>query len=389
MSSNDDLAIIKSGENEQVEFKKTTRLLKEAVIAACAFANKRGGTIFFGIKDDGTVIGQDVSDDTLKNIANTIKLNTEPRLFPTIDLLTIQGKSCVKITVEESPLKPHTAYGRPYIRVGASNQQMDQATYRHYLEAKLNGYGFDYQLVPTATIKDIDNDTIQYFMELANNKRDLGESIYQPIEQLLNRLGLMKEGKLTRAALLLFGKNPGQFFDGHYELRCGAFGNDESYDEFISNQQYSGNLFKIFEAAYAFVLDRLQRFYKKTNHTADTKWEIEPSIIREAIVNMLVHRDYRQGVKSTIEVRPSFIRFYNPAHLFQPIITIENLKKLHPSKPGNKLIAKTFFWTGLMETWGSGTLKITQVMEQKGFPPPIFSFENDMFELQLFRNHNT
>ena len=134
-------------ENEQLEFKKSTGLLKEAVISACAFANKNGGAIYFGIKDNGEVLGQMVSDDTLKNIANTIKLNTEPRLFPTVEEIEIEGKSCIKVTVEESPLKPHTAYGRPYIRVGTSNQQIDQAAYRHYLESRFNGYGFDLSLI--------------------------------------------------------------------------------------------------------------------------------------------------------------------------------------------------------------------------------------------------
>ena len=58
---------------------------------------------------------------------------------------------------------------------------------------------------------------------------------------------------------------------------------------------------------------------------------------------MIVHRDYRQSIKSTVEVRPASVSFYNPAHLFGPAITIKNLTKRHPSRPGNKLIAKIFY----------------------------------------------
>ena len=108
-------------------------------------------------------------------------------------------------------------------------------------------------------------------------------------------------------------------------------------------------------------------------------------MIREAIVNLLIHKDYRQGVKSTVEIRPSFIRFYNAGHLFRPIITEENLLQPHPSKPGNKLLAKTFFWAGLAETWGSGTLKILHAMQQLGKPAPSFVYANGMFELKIFR----
>jgi len=57
---------------------------------------------------------------------------------------------------------------------------------------------------------------------------------------------------------------------------------------------------------------------------------------------MIVHRDYRPNVKSTVEIRPGVASFYNPAQLFGPTINIERLSKIHPSRPGNKLIAKFF-----------------------------------------------
>jgi ATP-dependent DNA helicase RecG len=60
----------------------------------------------------------------LKNIANAVKLNTDPKLYPTLEQVDIDGKSCILVTIEESPLKPHLAYGRAYIRVGPTNQQL-------------------------------------------------------------------------------------------------------------------------------------------------------------------------------------------------------------------------------------------------------------------------
>ena len=378
-------ALINSGESEILEFKKTTRLLKEGIISICAFANKSGGRLIFGVQDDGKILGQTVSDDTLKNIANSIKLNTEPRLFPQVEKVKLEGKSCVLVTIEESPLKPHTAYGRPYIRVGSTNQQMDQGVYSHYLEAKYNGYGFDQQLEETASISDIDEDTVLKFLDMANNTRNLNESLYLPIQQILEKLELVKTGNLTRAAILLFGKRPAGFFDGHYEVKCGSFTEEKGYDLFTSNQEYSANLFSIFDSVFAFVMDRLEKRYIKRAKNGRSEWEIPTEVIREAIVNMLIHKDYRQGVKSMVEVRPSYIRFYNSGHLFKPIITEENLLKPHPSKPGNKLIAKTFFWAGLAETWGSGTLKIVETMRKMGKPTPTFKHKDGMFELKIFR----
>jgi ATP-dependent DNA helicase RecG len=131
------------GESETVEFKKSTRNLRESVEAICAFANLRGGYLFFGIKDDASIIGQEVSDDTLKNLANTIQLNTEPKIYPSIERVIIQDKTCIVVTVEESPLKPHAAYGRSFSRLGSSTRRLTRDQYELLLQQRLNGYGFD------------------------------------------------------------------------------------------------------------------------------------------------------------------------------------------------------------------------------------------------------
>jgi ATP-dependent DNA helicase RecG len=86
-----------------------------------------------------------------------------------------------------------------------------------------------------------------------------------------------------------------------------------------------------------------------------------------------------------VEIRPSEVSFYNPAQLFGPTITIERLKRLHPSRPGNKLIAKTFYLMGLFENWGGGTLKIVSETTKSAKPSPEFYFEDGMFRLVLFR----
>ena len=81
---------LSQGESEGVEFKRSTSLLKEAVQTLCAFANHQGGVLYFGVADDRTVVGQSVTDDTLKNVANPIKLNTELKLYPQIEKLEFE-----------------------------------------------------------------------------------------------------------------------------------------------------------------------------------------------------------------------------------------------------------------------------------------------------------
>ncbi|QFY88711.1 putative DNA binding domain-containing protein [Magnetovirga frankeli] len=376
---------INAGESEGIEFKRSTSLLKEAIQSLCAFANHKGGVLYFGVADDGQIIGQSVTDDTLKNIANTVKLNTEPKLYPQIEKVQFDGMTCIRVSIEQSPLKPHVAYGRAYIRVGSTTQQLSQDQYQLMLQQRNNGYGFDFQPCTQASMADIDEASVRQFIETANAVRDLNQSIYLPVDQVMEKLDLLKQGIISNAGILLFGKNPERFFSGHYEIKAASFPADTGYDEMTNEQEYNGNLIDVFAKAQGFLLNSLRKSYKKGEQSGSEHYEFPKAMLREALVNMIVHRDYRIDVKSTIEVRPSWISFYNPAQLFTPTITLETLKRHHPSRPGNKLIARVFYLMGLFENWGSGTLKIIESAKQSSRKEPRFDFQDGMFRLIIER----
>lgn len=379
------LDLIASGESETVEFKKSTGLIREGIETICAFANHRGGYLLFGIDDHGGIVGQQVTDDTIKNIANAVKLNTDPKLYPCIEKIALEGKTCILVTVEESPLKPHLAYGRAYLRVGTANQKLDRERYEYLLQQRFNGYGFDYRVQPEAALNDIDTDSLYRFLETANSVRNINENLLLPPDIVLQKLDLMTEKGITNAAVLLFGKYPEEFFSNHFEIKCGKFAGETGYDEISNEKEFRQNLIENFHAALTFVLESIgKNSMKRDVHRTET-WEFPVSVLREALVNMIVHRDYRQNIKSTVEIRPSAVSFYNPAQLFGPSITIERLKTLHPSRPGNSLIAKIFYLMGLFENWGGGTLKILSETIKSGKRSPEFYFEYGMFRLVLVR----
>ena len=377
--------LIEKGESETVEFKKSTSSLREGIETVCAFSNHRGGYLLFGINDNGVILGQQVTDDTIRNIANAVKLNTDPKLYPGIEKIELDRKNCILVTVEESPLKPHLAYGRAYLRVGTTNQKLDRERYEYLLQQRFNGYGFDFQAQLGATLSDIDTDSLYEFLETANSTRNLNESLLLPPDVVLQKLDLMTEDKLTKAAVLLFGKNPEAFFGDHFETKCGKFPHDTGYDEVANEKEFRQNLIYNFHAALNFILESIGKNSLKGDVHRKETWEFPIGVIRESLVNMIVHRDYRQNIKNTLEIRPSTVSFYNPGQLFGPTITIERLKTFHPSRPGNRLIAKVFYLMGLFENWGGGTLKIVSETIKSGKPSPEFSFGDGMFRLVLFR----
>ncbi|MBA7527060.1 hypothetical protein ES705_19233 [subsurface metagenome] len=99
-------------ESEIVEFKRSTAELKKAVISIVAMLNKHGrGEVYFGIDDDGKVLGQPTGRMTLKDIAQAVVDNTEPKVFPKVETKKIDGKDCVVVDANGIN-SPYFAYGR-------------------------------------------------------------------------------------------------------------------------------------------------------------------------------------------------------------------------------------------------------------------------------------
>jgi ATP-dependent DNA helicase RecG len=115
---------MKYKESETLELKKSTSELKEAAISISAILNKhKQGELYFGIKNDGTVCGQDVTEKTLREISNFISDNIEPKIYPEIFRMKLNGKCCIKVHFKGNDI-PYLAFGRAYIRVGDENRQL-------------------------------------------------------------------------------------------------------------------------------------------------------------------------------------------------------------------------------------------------------------------------
>ena len=113
---------ISKGETQTREFKSS--FSKEVVETLTAFANSIGGCIYIGIDDNGKVKGIEIGKETLQNWQNQIKLNTNPSLFPDIEVLNIDNKKVVCLIIQEHPIKPVCCKGKYYLRKKNANHQM-------------------------------------------------------------------------------------------------------------------------------------------------------------------------------------------------------------------------------------------------------------------------
>lgn len=145
-------------ETETLEFKKSTGELKEAVQSICAILNKhQHGELYFGVKPDGTVIGQVVTEESLREVSQKIKNFIEPKIYPEIKKVVIDGRDCIHVKFEGNQV-PYFAYGVAKIRVADEDLTMspEQIT-ELLLRSGREGNRWE-NLVSNKTVDDIDEE---------------------------------------------------------------------------------------------------------------------------------------------------------------------------------------------------------------------------------------
>lgn len=111
-------------ETEQVEFKKTTGELKEGMVSLASMLNKNGkGVLYFGVKNDGEVIGQQIGDRTMREISQGIAVAIKPQVIPTIVTELLEDKNVIKVNVTGDE-KPYSAYGKYYMRSADEDREI-------------------------------------------------------------------------------------------------------------------------------------------------------------------------------------------------------------------------------------------------------------------------
>ena len=363
--------IRKLKESETVELKKSTSELKEAIISIVSILNKhQKGKLIFGIKTNGEVIGQTVTEKTIRDISKTISDKIEPKIFPKIKELMLDGKKCVLVEFSGSD-KPYYAYGRVYIRVGDEDKKLSsQELEKLILKKNKDKLMWDKEICKEAVLKDINTEKVGWFVRKAKKQRDLDLEEDLPMKEVLMRLKLLKDGNFTNAAILLFGKKP-KFLQS--EVKCIRFSGNEPVKPYIDFQTLDGNIFDLINKAEDFVLRNIKKaiWLVPGQIQREEKYDYPSDAIREAIVNAIAHRDYESPSKVQIRIFDDYLEIWNPGKLPEGW-TIKKLKQRHESVPKNPLLFKQLFWVKYVEDVGGGTLDMINKCKEWGIPEPEF-----------------
>ncbi len=355
-------------ESQNIEYKESWR--DEYLKWVCGFANAQGGTIYIGVSDDGKVIGLADGKRLLEDIPN--KIQDTMGIIADVNLLERDGQEYIEIKVNPSSY-PVSYKGEYHYRSGSTKQQLRGAALTEFLVSK-TGYRWDAVPVDNIGVDDLDKDSIEIFRrEAVKNGRMTKKDLSISNEELLDHLDLLTDGKLKRAAVMLFSKKPGRIISGCY-VKIGRFGegSDLQYQDTVE-----GSLFRIADQ----VIDLIYTKYLKAaiTYEHDVRVETYPfprEGVREAIYNALAHNNYAASVPIQIRIEDDAMYISNSCILPRDW-TVETLMQSHRSVPFNPSIANAFYRAGYIEAWGRGIQKIMEACHELGTPDPEYTVLGD------------
>jgi ATP-dependent DNA helicase RecG len=164
--------LINKGESETLEFKTSLSLKDEIGACVSAFSNTSGGIILIGVTDKGGVVGVGIGANTIENVASYIKRHTDPQIFPSINVLEIDGKNIIAVEVDESNDKPVFFKKYAHKRVGKSSQRMSSSEMRKLAHEDVPNLPWDAKICGDASLDDIDEKKVRWFLKEAKKQRD-------------------------------------------------------------------------------------------------------------------------------------------------------------------------------------------------------------------------
>lgn len=349
----------KQGESQQLEFKESFG--KEVAETVAAFSNASGGHILIGINKTGQVKGVTVTNEIIKEWVNIIKQATQPQIFPQVSPYVLDGKTVVVIKVQEYPIKPVSFRGKYYKRIGASNHliPLDEIVEMQLFSVNSSFDSFKVN----QPVSNLNMDIIKkYFGQIENTGRILLSD--DPLVNL-RKTGLLRENQPTFAALLLFGEH-------QTGIRIGRF---KTQDVIIDDILIKSPLTTAVDEAMTFIKKNISLRYEFTGDLRRKEiWQFPLPVIRELLMNAIIHKDYRNPTDIMIKIFDHSIIFTNPGNLMGGLKPEDLLKGDYVAVHRNKLLAEAFYLRGDIEKFGTGYYRIQS--ELKNYPEIQFSFES-------------
>ena len=347
-------------ESETVELKEVVvDDIKKEIIA---FANCDGGKLYIGVRDDGTVIGLDNADSVSLQISNMVRDAIKPdiTMFLHYETIVENGKNVVVVDIQRGTDRPYYLAKkgmRPegvYVRQGYSSVPATDTAIRRMIK-ETDGDRFE---AMRCLNQDLTFEATKKEFEL--RKTDFGA-------QQMRTLKLIdQDGLYSNLALLLSDQCV-------HTIKVAVFqGTDQTI--FKDRREFNGSLMQQMNEGYDFI-----DFRNQTRATIEKLYRVDvrdyPEVaVREALLNLLVHRDYSFSASAFISIYENRIEFVSIGGLM-PGIDLEDVM-VGISVCRNQDLANVFYRLHLIEAYGTGMGKIMKAYESMQVKPVIETTKN-------------
>jgi ATP-dependent DNA helicase RecG len=348
--------LIREGEGLTVEFKEryTPRIDEDIV----AFANARGGTLLLGVRDDGTVAGERLTND-LKAKITSLARNCKPAITTELS----QIGEVVAVSVAEGAEKPYSCSSGYYRRLDGNTQKMSHDELR-IMFSENEPLPFEEKAVKGFTFDDVSKAKIRAFIDEAGIR--IGST---PVPDFLRSLRVADEARVKNVGILFFAKDVYGFLH-QAQMTLLAFKGTERL-HIYDRRDVQDDLLTQLNEAVAFLRKHLNVRSEIRGLNREDIYEIPLEVVREALVNALMHRDYSiTGTQVSVEVYDDRVEIVNPGGLLKGL-SVKDLGTVSIRR--NELIADLFFRLHKVERIGMGIRKMKEAMVAAGLREPTFA----------------
>lgn len=375
--------LIAAGETIRSEFKSTRAHADALAATLVSFLNTEGGVLLLGVEDDGTISGVDHPDNASQHIDQILTNNVTPRATVYIEPLAVEGQKVLQITVPRGLDRPYqTRQGQCFLRVNAGKRLASREEMRRMYLAVRSLYYDETALVETG-INDLDLHVLDEFLNVVygyawDESRTRAEYL-----RLLQNLKAMQGDAVTVAGMLVFARHP-QASLPTARIDFAHIDGTSIGETFLDHKTVAGRLPQQLDG-----IEELLRLYLRQsghirNFEPETRYEMPLEILREAIVNALVHRDYSLTSAIRLFLFDDRIEVHSPGRLPNSV-TIDNIRAgIHVER--NPVILSLMAKLGFMTRLGTGILRIFRLARETGLPEPALVETDTEFVVTLYRH---
>ena len=336
-------------ENEKLEFKETTAELRVSLCDICAILNKHcSGILYFGVKDNGEVVGMQIGKETTKDIVKEIRAHIKPScIFEVNELSTDEGVKFIEVSFSGNNV-PYSAYDRYYLRFDDISSLMDRDLLLSYFQSLNNDYSVWEESDSSNDISIIDEELLKDYIERGNGIKRIPFK-YINNKDALSKLHLLhKSGNLNNAGNVLFSRNK------PVTVKFAIFAT-ETRSKIIDLKIFNGNVYECINESMTYIKSHIN--YGAV-FTGDVRRVDVPEIpliaIREIVVNAFAHGSYNSNTEFEVCLYKNRLTIYSPGHFPKPYTPEQFATESLESIPFNPRIVEVLYGDETIEKYSTG-----------------------------------